>query len=56
MHEKDLVGSLKLSGFLKEQLGKAVAVHGSDQFNHALNSLDPSLASQLRAALGQQQP
>ena len=56
MHEKDLVGSLKLSEFLREQLGKAAAVHGSDQLNHALNALDPSLASQLRAALGQQPP
>jgi hypothetical protein len=46
------VNNLKVSSFLAEKLTEAAAVHGP-AFHNAASSLDPTLESQLRVALGQ---
>jgi hypothetical protein len=50
--ERDPVNNLKVSSFLAEKLTEAAAVHGP-AFHNAASSLDPTLESQLRVALGQ---
>ena len=51
LHDRDPVIQLKLSDFLKEALHAASQSHGSEALNRALNSLDPTLASQLQTML-----
>ena len=46
------MNQLKLSEVLRESLDRAAAAHG-EAFGRAVAELDPSLASQVKTAIGQ---